>query len=244
MEAHPLEFPLLALARRQEVVLGPGEVIFVPVNTPHFVENLDDDPAAAWTCAYGGNIVDDSNLEDVLADLRLMEGRGDEDGAVDWDVRGSAASELDYVDMDTEFGMVEAHLTTEALCVPYSDLAGGVAANWSPEPADLAEETEEEEEMEEEEVDEEEEVRGAELEDAEDDDDDVSRSLRERMGEDGFVVMKGAVDTSAALCLRESVLAQLVLARENPTEGCFSKVRATPLRYDSECSLTHTLFLP
>jgi mannose-6-phosphate isomerase-like protein (cupin superfamily) len=224
------------------VVLGPGEVLFVPANTPHYVENLDDDPSAAWTCAYGGNFVDDSNLDAVLSDLRLLDGRGDEDG-VEGDMPGSTASELNRVDFDEEQGMVEEHLTAAALCVPYEVFAGGDLASWVPSTKNLAEEEEEEES----------DGDGSDGDGSGEDDKDemkvateeerheASFSLREQMEEDGFVVLKGAIEISAALKLRESVLTKLAQAQVDPTPDCFSKVHAT--LNDSIASETAHVFL-
>jgi mannose-6-phosphate isomerase-like protein (cupin superfamily) len=208
----------------RQVVLGPGDVLFVPANTPHYVENLDDDPNAAWTCAYGGNFVDDSNLDAVLSDLRLLDGRGDEDG-VGEDMPGSTASELNRVEFDEEQGMVEEHLTAAALCVPYEVFASGDLASWAPSAEDLAEKEEEGESDEDEENGEDDKDRGNVV--TEEERHEASFSLREHMEEDGFVVLKGAIDTPAALQLRKSVLTKLAQAQADPTPDCFSKVRAT-----------------
>ena len=42
LDAEPSEHPLACLARRWEVDLGPGEVLYVPGGCPHHVRNLDE----------------------------------------------------------------------------------------------------------------------------------------------------------------------------------------------------------
>ena len=59
-------YPFLPYARRWDVDLGPGEVLFVPGGFPHVVHNLD------VTVSFAGNYVDESNLDRALADLRLL----------------------------------------------------------------------------------------------------------------------------------------------------------------------------
>jgi len=54
------------LAKRWDVDLGPGEVLFVPGGAPHAVHNLD------CTVAFAGNFVDDTNIDRALYDLKLM----------------------------------------------------------------------------------------------------------------------------------------------------------------------------
>lgn len=64
---HPCdEYPFLPFARRHDVDLGPGEVLFVPGGWPHVVHNLD------VTVSYAGNFVDESNLDRALDDLKLL----------------------------------------------------------------------------------------------------------------------------------------------------------------------------
>ena len=58
--------PLLPYARRWDVDLGPGEVLFVPGGFPHVVHNLD------VTCSFAGNFVDESNLDAALRDMDLL----------------------------------------------------------------------------------------------------------------------------------------------------------------------------
>ena len=58
--------PLAPLARRWDVDLGPGEVLFVPGGFPHVVTNL------GVTVSFAGNYVDESNLDAALRDLDLL----------------------------------------------------------------------------------------------------------------------------------------------------------------------------
>jgi histone arginine demethylase JMJD6 len=53
-------------ARRWDVDLGPGEVLFVPGGAPHAVHNIDA------TVAFAGNFIDETNIDRALFDLRLM----------------------------------------------------------------------------------------------------------------------------------------------------------------------------
>jgi solute carrier family 25 thiamine pyrophosphate transporter 19 len=87
----PLEFG----ARRWDVDLGPGEVLFVPGGSPHAVRNLD------CTVAFAGNFVDDVNLDRVLEDLKLMAAK---DPALMDSFRA-----LDEVDFDDEGAALAAH---------------------------------------------------------------------------------------------------------------------------------------
>lgn len=59
-ERHPLAARLTAAV----AVLEPGDLLFVPANTPHFVENLGP------TLALSGNYVDGSNFECATRELR------------------------------------------------------------------------------------------------------------------------------------------------------------------------------
>jgi len=59
LESDPTKYPLFERARRTEVVVAPGEVLWVPGGTPHFVENLED------SVAYAGNYIDASNYDKV-----------------------------------------------------------------------------------------------------------------------------------------------------------------------------------
>ena len=101
LEADPAAYPLFARARRAELVLRPGQLLFVPGGTPHHVENLHD------TLAVAGNFLDDSNLDAALRDMRVM---GMRDAAV-----AAAADALDEIDFDTDEGMVEG-------CLPAAEL--------------------------------------------------------------------------------------------------------------------------
>ncbi|CAE7940190.1 unnamed protein product, partial [Symbiodinium necroappetens] len=53
-------------ARRIDIDLEEGEVLFVPGGAPHLVVNLTD------TAAFAGNFLDDSNLEAAMADIKEM----------------------------------------------------------------------------------------------------------------------------------------------------------------------------
>lgn len=87
LQAQPQRYPLFAHARRREVVIHPGEVLFVPGGTPHAVENLTD------SLALAGNFVDASNLDEAVAEMRWL-------GRVDEGV-GAAAAALAQIDWET-----------------------------------------------------------------------------------------------------------------------------------------------
>lgn len=53
------EFPLARLLAPLQVVLSPGDILFVPANTPHLVENIGKEEP---TVAISGNFLDTSNL--------------------------------------------------------------------------------------------------------------------------------------------------------------------------------------
>ena len=88
LQARPDLYPLFPRARRSEVVVHAGEVLFVPGGTPHAVENLTD------SLAYAGNFVDDSNLSNVLEEMRWLAMR---DKQV-----GEAMAALEEMDMAAE----------------------------------------------------------------------------------------------------------------------------------------------
>ena len=69
-----LQCPDAGLTRPAEAVVEAGEVLFVPGGCPHRVENL------AESISFAGNFVDDSNLEDVLADQCALAHRYPEAG--------------------------------------------------------------------------------------------------------------------------------------------------------------------
>ena len=78
--------PLLADAPMYEVVQEPGDLVFVPANSPHAVHNLDDITALSM------NYVDSTNLWLYLADL----------------VKDEAWEEIEMFDVDTApFGLVK-----------------------------------------------------------------------------------------------------------------------------------------
>ena len=74
-----------------EIVLEPGELLFVPGGTPHAVENF-----AEPVVAMAGNFVTRANLERVLGDLQLTQVRYADDQAL-----FEALSEIDF-DSDDE----------------------------------------------------------------------------------------------------------------------------------------------
>ncbi|XP_059151940.1 uncharacterized protein LOC131938068 [Physella acuta] len=65
--AHPdlASFPLLGLTKPRQCVLQPGELLFVPGGSPHYVENL------SATLAVSSNHVDHSNFKEVCEELRI-----------------------------------------------------------------------------------------------------------------------------------------------------------------------------
>lgn len=103
-----------------QVVIGPGDVLFVPGGTPHFVENLDA------TISYAGNFVDEGNVDAVLDDLKTM-------GLVDPSIR-QAHDDIAKVDFDVDAGMHAELLHPQELVVPYHDYANGSAATWPAHP--------------------------------------------------------------------------------------------------------------
>ena len=110
--------PLLPYARRWDVDLGPGEVLFVPGGFPHVVHNLD------VTCSFAGNFVDESNLDAALADMKLL---GSKYGS-DMERTHDAIDEV-WFDPEDEV-WVEDSLTPRQLVVRYEDYAGGRAGGW------------------------------------------------------------------------------------------------------------------
>ncbi|TRY63112.1 hypothetical protein TCAL_04276 [Tigriopus californicus] len=48
-----------------EIILEPGEILFVPRGSPHQVDNLED------SVAVSGNFVDDSNFEETIQHLKI-----------------------------------------------------------------------------------------------------------------------------------------------------------------------------
>lgn len=105
LQARPDKYPLFRRARRRELVLHPGEVLFVPGGTPHAVENLTDSLAVA------GNFVDEANLEEALADMRLLAKR---DASV-----GAAADALAEMELDPDLGMADELLPAHELVVSF-----------------------------------------------------------------------------------------------------------------------------
>lgn len=58
-QAAGAEFPLARLLQPLEVVLEPGDFLFVPAGMPHFVENHSGEEPVV---AVSGNFLDSSNL--------------------------------------------------------------------------------------------------------------------------------------------------------------------------------------
>ena len=109
LQAQPGKYPLFARARRREVIVHAGEVLFVPGGTPHAVENLTD------ALAVAGNFVDESNLESVLADMRCM---GEVDPALK--EAAEALAEMEHDDPEHEgLKNLEAYLPATELVMPF-----------------------------------------------------------------------------------------------------------------------------
>jgi len=112
------EYPFLPFARRHDVDLGPGEVLFVPGGWPHAVHNLD------VTVSFAGNFLDESNLDRALDDLKLL-------GAKYGSQMVDSFTAIDEVWFDPEDEvMVEETLEPEQLVVKYEDYYGGKAGTW------------------------------------------------------------------------------------------------------------------
>ena len=104
--------------RKVELELTPGDLLFVPAGSPHAVENLTD------SVAIGGNFVDESNLEQVLAELKLLSQR--------YPDASQLAEALEDMAFEPNAGLVEAHLSVEDLGLEYSEFSSGAAAAWRP----------------------------------------------------------------------------------------------------------------
>ena len=114
-------FPFLPYARRWDVDLGPGEVLFVPGGFPHVVHNLD------VTVSFAGNYVDESNLDLALRDMALL-------GAKYGDAMRASHAAIDEVWFDENDEVwVEERLTPAQLVVRYEDYRGGAAGFWGAE---------------------------------------------------------------------------------------------------------------
>ena len=112
------EYPFLPFARRWDVDLGPGEVLFVPGGFPHVVHNLD------VTVSFAGNYVDESNLEAALSDMQLL---GNKYG----DSMKKSFDAIDEVWFDLEDEVfVDELLEPKQLVVRYEDYRGGGAGVW------------------------------------------------------------------------------------------------------------------
>jgi solute carrier family 25 thiamine pyrophosphate transporter 19 len=114
-------FPFLPYARRWDVDLGPGEVLFVPGGFPHVVHNLD------VTVSFAGNYVDESNLDEALRDMALL-------GAKYGDAMRASHAAIDEVWFDENDEVwVEERLEPKQLVVRYEDYRGGAAGFWGAE---------------------------------------------------------------------------------------------------------------
>ena len=101
------------LAKRWDVDLGPGEVLFVPGGAPHAVHNLD------CTVAFAGNFVDDTNIDRALYDLKLM---GLNQGARMMETGFAPLDEVDFSDETMEQAEnVNVATTYDDLVVSISD---------------------------------------------------------------------------------------------------------------------------
>jgi len=111
--------PFAMFARRWDVDLGPGEVLFVPGGAPHAVHNLDA------TVAFAGNFIDETNVERALFDLRLM---GLNQGAA----MTATFDALNEVEFDADLGMFD-ETTSDArnLVARCDEYLDGAAARWS-----------------------------------------------------------------------------------------------------------------
>eukprot|EP00039_Didymoeca_costata_P012864 m.187407 g.187407 ORF g.187407 m.187407 type:complete len:723 (-) comp15608_c0_seq2:5437-7605(-) len=116
LQTQPNKYPGFCHARKQVVVISPGDVLFVPGGTPHHVENLGN------TISYAGNFVDAANFDRVLQDMKTM---GWKDGQLK-----QAYSALDEVELDAEMGMHDDIGQVENLVVPYAEYASGESASW------------------------------------------------------------------------------------------------------------------
>eukprot|EP00040_Diaphanoeca_grandis_P022109 m.118272 g.118272 ORF g.118272 m.118272 type:complete len:481 (+) comp28649_c0_seq1:167-1609(+) len=116
LEQNPERYPDFVRARRTEVIVSAGDVLFVPGGTPHFVENLD------ITIAYAGNYIDESNIETALEDIRVLGLRDP--------VFKSAFDALNRVEFDQTVGCHDELLSEHQLVVPFEDYVSGVSASW------------------------------------------------------------------------------------------------------------------
>lgn len=60
------DFPLLSTITPIQCVLEPGELLFVPQGSPHYVETLED------SLAVSANFIDLSNYQSAVEELRIM----------------------------------------------------------------------------------------------------------------------------------------------------------------------------
>jgi histone arginine demethylase JMJD6 len=128
LEGQSDTYPLFHQARRTVVVVGPGDVLFVPGGTPHFVENLTP------TVAYAGNFLDEGNFDAALEDMQLL-------GLLSEPIREAAASigATDFSLPAPPLGGDAPPLRPEHQVVHYHDYLSGEAATWhGPPPTPVA----------------------------------------------------------------------------------------------------------
>ncbi|CAE7504342.1 unnamed protein product, partial [Symbiodinium pilosum] len=109
-------------ARRIDVDLEEGEVLFVPGGAPHLVVNLTD------TVAFAGNFLDDSNLEATLADIKEMAAKEGRLEAKEPGPMEGFLSALEEMVFDPNKAIHEEMLPGRMLAVRYADFEGGRAA--------------------------------------------------------------------------------------------------------------------
>ena len=153
--------------------LGFLEVIFVPQGTPHYVENVLELPTSQSspqgssvlaTIAYGGNFVDETNVDQAIFDMSLMEGKARGGGGSGPNssssssggtlpssseelrsarrsqaVAGAASSAAALREMEfNEYrGRLDELLRPGALCVKYDEYFRAQGLDWRPNHDDL-----------------------------------------------------------------------------------------------------------
>lgn len=116
-------------ARRIDIDLEEGEVLFVPGGAPHLVVNLTD------TVAFAGNFLDDSNLEAAMADIKEMAANEQKKKAEPGPMQ-RFLSALEEMVFDPDKAICEDQLPGRMLAVRYADFEGGRSAGWGAVPPD------------------------------------------------------------------------------------------------------------
>ncbi|CAE7203442.1 PSR [Symbiodinium sp. CCMP2456] len=116
-------------ARRIDIDLEEGEVLFVPGGAPHLVVNLTD------TVAFAGNFLDDSNLEAAMADIKEMAANEQKKKAEPGPMQGFLSA-LEEMVFDPDKAICEDQLPGRMLAVRYADFEGGRSAGWGAVPPD------------------------------------------------------------------------------------------------------------